>query len=710
MSRTNYIFAPHLTIPILLTVSFSIYCLAWIIYARYLHPLAKYPGPFVASITRFWYIVDVARGSSEKTQRHLHELYGRSHGKIVRIAPNEVVISDPEAIKAIYSAHSRFTKVTSDLTDFYLPFRATWARYPDAFTNLDERQHAERRRIVNPLYSMSNVVQLEENIDKCLHVLIERFSERAAKGNVVDISEWAQWYAFDVIGQLFFSCMFGFLESAYDFGGYIHALDLLIPFIAVSCVSPTYLRPLVLISGAMVPRVFKALKALKHIEKSSEACVTERHNLIINGKAEECEDMLQGFFNIMREKGQQKDFGMTEVKMEAYGAFIAGSDTTAAAITAILYHLMRTPSAYANLTAEIDEADQAGLLSASIQYHEAVGLPYLMACCKEAMRLFPSVGMTLPRQVPQGGCVIAGEWFPEGARVGVNAAIVQRDRGIFGEDADEFMPERWFHSDAAKMDRYMFQVRRLQQRQYYRRINAYRSLEEVQEHASGNMSSPTTSTSARDTNSSRITSSIRNHNMSSKLSLLDLPPETRIQIYNYLSPVHSYARDYSGLHLSCRKIRSEYTYEALKSIRHSYKRLETKLAGYDISIIGTPESIFRTSTLSVELPQSYLSNPFRTIPAALIPWRWLCCKTLVVNINADHPYVHARLPVMRSLLERFTETVMRRSPTTVHEYFRMRPEKQFAIKEIVVQWRDPRFHHLPPSHSISACNMRAFGT
>lgn len=41
---------------------------------------------------------------------------------------------------------------------------------------------------------MSNVVQLEENIDKCLHVLIERFSERAAKGNVVDISEWAQWY------------------------------------------------------------------------------------------------------------------------------------------------------------------------------------------------------------------------------------------------------------------------------------------------------------------------------------------------------------------------------------------------------------------------------------------------------------------------------------------------------------------------------------
>lgn len=119
---------------------------------------------------------------------------------------------------------------------------------------------------------------------------------------------------------------------------------------------------------------------------------------------------------------------------------------------------MRTPSAYARLTAEIDEAEQAGLLSPDIQYHEAVGLSYLMACCKEGMRLHPSVGMTLPRRVPRGGCVIAGQWFPEGTRVGVNAAVVQRDRGVFGHDADEFVPERWFRPNAAKMERCMFQV------------------------------------------------------------------------------------------------------------------------------------------------------------------------------------------------------------------------------------------------------------
>ena len=67
---------------------------------------------------------------------------------------------------------------------------------------------------------------------------------------------------------------------------------------------------------------------------------------------------------------------------------------------------------------------------------------YVGVCCNEGMRLHPSVGMTLPRQVPTGGAVIAGEWSPDGTRVGVNAAVKQRDRSISGIHADELVPER----------------------------------------------------------------------------------------------------------------------------------------------------------------------------------------------------------------------------------------------------------------------------
>jgi len=120
---------------------------------------------------------------------------------------------------------------------------------------------------------------------------------------------------------------------------------------------------------------------------------------------------------------------------------------------------MKNPSAYKRLVNEIDEATRSGRLSSPhVRYNEAVKLPYLDACCKEGMRFHPSVAMSLPRHVPSGGCAISGQWFSAGTRVGVNSAVVHFDKGIFGSDADEFNPERWFREDAANMDRYMFQA------------------------------------------------------------------------------------------------------------------------------------------------------------------------------------------------------------------------------------------------------------
>jgi len=68
---------------------------------------------------------------------------------------------------------------------------------------------------------------------------------------------------------------------------------------------------------------------------------------------------------------------------------IAGSDTTSVAITTIVYHPMRSPAAYANLVAEIDAASQAGQLSATVQYYEAVGLAYLKAAAKRVCGSIP---------------------------------------------------------------------------------------------------------------------------------------------------------------------------------------------------------------------------------------------------------------------------------------------------------------------------------
>ena len=89
-----------------------VYVAGWIIYCRCFHPLCSIPGPFLASISRAWIVFKTVTGDMEHTQRALHRKHGSDYqsaecdslhanesGYLVRIAPNEVACSDPQAIK-----------------------------------------------------------------------------------------------------------------------------------------------------------------------------------------------------------------------------------------------------------------------------------------------------------------------------------------------------------------------------------------------------------------------------------------------------------------------------------------------------------------------------------------------------------------------------------------------------------------------------------
>lgn len=54
----------------------AVYCIASIVYARIFHPLAKFPGPFWASVSRGWLIHQVWSGHPERAQKKLHDQYG----------------------------------------------------------------------------------------------------------------------------------------------------------------------------------------------------------------------------------------------------------------------------------------------------------------------------------------------------------------------------------------------------------------------------------------------------------------------------------------------------------------------------------------------------------------------------------------------------------------------------------------------------------
>lgn len=82
----------------------------WLVRNRYHNGLNKYPGPFLASLTDWWRFIDVYKRRPEVTHISLH----KKHGSIVRLGPNTLSFSDPEAIKTIYGLNKGFVKVSLD--------------------------------------------------------------------------------------------------------------------------------------------------------------------------------------------------------------------------------------------------------------------------------------------------------------------------------------------------------------------------------------------------------------------------------------------------------------------------------------------------------------------------------------------------------------------------------------------------------------------
>lgn len=75
-----------------------------ILYNRFFHSLARFPGPFAASFSNIWKTYYAAIGDYEHVLLALH----REHGRIIRIGPNHINVSDASAVKTIYGSGRQF--------------------------------------------------------------------------------------------------------------------------------------------------------------------------------------------------------------------------------------------------------------------------------------------------------------------------------------------------------------------------------------------------------------------------------------------------------------------------------------------------------------------------------------------------------------------------------------------------------------------------
>jgi cytochrome P450 len=130
----------------------------------------------------------------------------------------------------------------------------------------------------------------------------------------------------------------------------------------------------------------------------------------------------------------------------------AGHETSAGSLTWTTYALAMNPSIQDRLRDEILKATNNGTVE--LDYITIETLHLLNNVLRESLRLY-APALTSPREAEED-VVIAGVPIPKGTMLVMIPAMVQRNPLIWGEDADDFNPDRWDNLSAEAASPYAF--------------------------------------------------------------------------------------------------------------------------------------------------------------------------------------------------------------------------------------------------------------
>ncbi|KAJ6522368.1 fatty acid hydroxylase [Mycena vulgaris] len=118
---------------------------------------------------------------------------------------------------------------------------------------------------------------------------------------------------------------------------------------------------------------------------------------------------------------------------------IAGHETSSGMMTFMVYFLLKNPEKMRKLRAQIDEVLGP---DRPVQYKDFARLPYLIAVMRETLRLAATAPMR--STTPLEDVTIGGGKYEikKGTNIVIQTWELHRDPKIWGDDADEFRPER----------------------------------------------------------------------------------------------------------------------------------------------------------------------------------------------------------------------------------------------------------------------------
>ncbi|KAK8076680.1 hypothetical protein PG994_003952 [Apiospora phragmitis] len=413
---------------LLAVVSGIAYYAAWLAYNLFLHPLRAFPGPLLHRASNLPRAYSIATGRLGLQVADLH----RAYGAVVRIAPDELAFTDPQAWRDIYGHRAPSEPEFPKDAQFYRPIPAM----PENIVSAQSREfHGALRRQLAHGFSERSMRAQEPIIGGYVDLLIRRLRENCsgpADGHnnqppqAVDMREWLNWCTFDVIGDLGFGSPFGCLKSG-SYHPWVRRITETIRFGGV-------VSALMSVGGSALVQALSRYGGM-HSRDEHQKLTREKLLQRMELGAEARPDFLEGLLRKQDELG----LDLPSLQMNASLLIVAGSETTATLLSGATFLLLTNPDALARLTREVRAtfADDAEITLGSVG-----SLAYMLACLNESLRRYPPVVIGLPRLVPAGGATVAGHAVPAGTRVAVWHYAASHDPALW-TDPMGFHPERF---------------------------------------------------------------------------------------------------------------------------------------------------------------------------------------------------------------------------------------------------------------------------
>ncbi|KAF8267241.1 cytochrome P450 [Lactarius quietus] len=427
----------------------------------YRSPLRDLPGPKKAH----WLsgdFIDVHEPDSSRLQEEWVKTYGHVIRYHSRFGTLRLLAVDPVAATYILQNSEIFQK--SDILRFSLG-----AVTGHGLLFVEGPQHRKQRKVMNPAFGPAQVRRftslfLEKSLE-LREIWADLISKSTRKDGKLGFNAfiWLNKVTLDIIGLAGFDYNFNSLRSPDESqnelyesirsiltakaGEFMFILQLFFPlFRPIPTERSRVLDRALGVIGRIGSQLIQDKKAAVLAEHSSDgAGVVEKHDV-------QGHDLLSLLIksNIASDMPASMRMSDSEILSQVPTFLLAGHETSSTAIAWTLFALSCSPAVQSTLRAELRTfpTDKPTM-------DQLNALPYLEGVVREMLRLYAPVSSTqrittqdavIPLQKPFKDCrgiMQSSVRVSKGDAVAIPIRLLNRSTEIWGEDANEFRPERW---------------------------------------------------------------------------------------------------------------------------------------------------------------------------------------------------------------------------------------------------------------------------